>query len=67
MLKDEAMLNILAALAVVFIVSLLLIGNVKVACVTLLGVACSLVDILGIMHYWDINLNSISVINLRKR
>lgn len=63
-IKQETITTVASSLAIVFVVSFLLIGNPLTALVTLLGVALSVVDILGIVHFWDINLNSVSVINL---
>merc|ERR1711920_74295 len=63
-LPQEAVTNILASLIVVLVVAFILIGNPKAAIFTFLGVAFSVVDIIGICHYWDINLNSVVVVNL---
>lgn len=62
--KDEAIMTLVASLIAVLILSILLIGNIPVACIVLTGVGLSVVDVLGMMHFWDINLNSVSVVNL---
>lgn len=62
--KPEAFRNVLLGVAVVFVVTLFLIGNLVVSMITFFGVAASVVDILGLLHYWNIHLNSVSVITL---
>lgn len=63
-IKEETMKSTLCSLAAVFAVTCVLIGNVRAALIVLLGVCVSVVDLLGIMHFLDINLNTVSVISL---
>lgn len=63
-IKSETIKIVFSSLAVVFFVSVILIGDPYAAFIVLLGVGLSVVDILGVVHFWDINLNSVSVINL---
>lgn len=62
--KSQAVQSMIMALATVFLVSLFLIGNLFTAIVTFLGVGFSVVDILGIMYFWDIQISSTSNIAL---
>jgi len=63
-IKDETIKSILISLAGVFVVTFVLIGNARAASIVLLGVCFSVVDLLGLMHFLDINLNTVSVITL---
>mmetsp|Transcript_22970 Transcript_22970/g.34468 ORF Transcript_22970/g.34468 Transcript_22970/m.34468 type:complete len:929 (-) Transcript_22970:474-3260(-) len=63
-IKDETIKSMLISLAGVFVVTFVLIGNARVASIVLLGVCFSVVDLLGLMHFLDINLNTVSVITL---
>lgn len=62
--RDEAIQILLIALASVFVITLLLIGNVRASAITLLGPCLSVVDMLGMMYFFDIHLNTVSVICL---
>lgn len=62
--KNEAVLILSAALFTVFAVTLFLIGSFRASLVALLGPALSVIDMLGMMYYFDIDLNTISVICL---
>mmetsp|Transcript_9493 Transcript_9493/g.17123 ORF Transcript_9493/g.17123 Transcript_9493/m.17123 type:complete len:931 (-) Transcript_9493:1479-4271(-) len=63
-IRGEALLATLLSLVMVFIVSLLLIGNPFVALIVLVSLAFTVVDILGIVNFWNINISSVSVICL---
>lgn len=62
--KPEAIRNVCMGIGTVFFITLLLLGNFTVACITFVGVATSVVYILGILHFWEIHLNSASVVTL---
>lgn len=63
-LYSETLQIILFAIGVVFIMTFLLIANSLVSILLLLGVSFSIVDIVGIMYFSGIHLNSVSVIVL---
>jgi len=63
-LKKELFQSLGGSLAVVFLVTLIMIGNPLVCLIVFSGVAMTVVDILGLMHYWDVNLNSVAMITL---
>ena len=63
-LVKETLQIVFSALAVVFLVTFLLIANPVVSIIVLMGVGLSLVDILGVMYFWEIDLNTVSVIVL---
>lgn len=52
------------AIAAVFVVTLLLLGNVLASVMIVLVVFMIEVDLLGVMGIWSINLNAVSVVNL---
>lgn len=52
------------ALAAVFVVTLILLGNVLASFMIVLVVFIIEVDLLGVMAIWNINLNAVSVVNL---
>lgn len=62
--RDEAIQILLISLATVFAITLVLIGNIKASAITLLGPCLSVVDMLGMMYFFDIHLNTVSVICL---
>mmetsp|Transcript_16582 Transcript_16582/g.36034 ORF Transcript_16582/g.36034 Transcript_16582/m.36034 type:complete len:965 (+) Transcript_16582:64-2958(+) len=62
--RGEALLAICLSLVMVFVVALLLIGHPLVALIVLVSLGFSLVDILGIVHFWGIDISSVSVICL---
>eukprot|EP00996_Jenningsia_fusiforme_P001768 NODE_262_length_2571_cov_16.693894_g240_i0.p1 GENE.NODE_262_length_2571_cov_16.693894_g240_i0~~NODE_262_length_2571_cov_16.693894_g240_i0.p1 ORF type:complete len:822 (+),score=177.04 NODE_262_length_2571_cov_16.693894_g240_i0:206-2467(+) len=63
-LYSEAVQGVLLSLCVVLVVSQLLIGHPGASLVAFLGVGLTIVDILGLVTFWDINLNGVSVICL---
>lgn len=63
-IKEEAVKSALLSLTAVFVVTLVLVGHLFVASIVLLGVGFSLIDLLGFMDFFDINLNTVSVISL---
>lgn len=63
-IPTEAASNIGWTLLAVFLVVLLFIAHPGIAVIVTLVVGVVLLDILGIMHFWDVNLNGVSVINL---
>jgi Niemann-Pick C1 protein len=52
------------ALAAVFVVTLVLLGNVLASFMIILIVFMIEIDLLGVMAIWSINLNAVSVVNL---
>lgn len=52
------------ALAAVFLVTLLLLGNVWASFIIVIVVSMIEIDLLGVMALWQINLNAVSVVNL---
>lgn len=52
------------ALAAVFVVTMILLGNVLASFMIVLLVFIIEVDLLGVMAIWNINLNAVSVVNL---
>uniref|UniRef100_A0A7S2LTG5 SSD domain-containing protein n=1 Tax=Leptocylindrus danicus TaxID=163516 RepID=A0A7S2LTG5_9STRA len=63
-IKDEAVKSALLSLTAVFVVTLVLVGHLYAASIVLLGVGFSVIDLLGFMNFFDINLNTVSVISL---
>ncbi|XP_053569876.1 patched domain-containing protein 3 [Bombina bombina] len=56
--------NVLIAAAAMFLISLLLIPNPLCALWVTFSIASIIVGVTGFMTYWDVNLDSISMINL---
>ncbi|XP_053569875.1 patched domain-containing protein 3 [Bombina bombina] len=56
--------NVLIAAAAMFIISILLIPNLLCALWVTFSIASIIVGVTGFMTYWDVNLDSISMINL---
>ncbi|EFA84746.1 Niemann-Pick C type protein [Heterostelium album PN500] len=59
-----AIMDILLALAGVFIVSLLILANPVIAVLVVICVGLVSIDLLGIMTLWSVNLNAVSVVNV---
>jgi len=63
-LYQEALQILLVALAVVFVVTFLMIGNIRASVITLLGPCFSVIDMLGLMYYFSIDFNTVTIICL---
>merc|ERR1719510_785763 len=48
----------------VFVITLLLLANVKICVLVLLCVILTLVDIVGLLHWWNITIDTISCVNI---
>ena len=59
-----ALLDVGLALGGVFLVSLFLLSDPWLAFLIVVTVAMAEVDLLGVMHYWNISINAVSVTNL---
>lgn len=62
--EREAFTNIGLALAAVFVVVLVFLANLGIAITVVVHVALVLLAVLGIMVYWDVSLDSVSLVNL---
>ena len=56
--------NLGLALVCVFVITLLLLANVPICLMVLLCVALTLVDMVGILHFWGITIDTLSCINI---
>lgn len=61
--KQEAVQNVTLALAAVLVVMLFVTANVPVTMFILLCIALVDLFLLGLLFYWDITLNSVTVVN----
>ena len=52
--------NLGLAILCVFLVTLVLLGNLTVCCIVLATVILTLTDIIGFLHFWDITIDVIS-------
>merc|ERR1719510_1341676 len=48
----------------VFVITLLLLANVKICVLVLICVVLTLVDIVGMLHFWDITIDTLSCVNI---
>lgn len=62
--EDEAILNVALALVAVFTVLLLITANLGVAALILVQVILVDVFLFGLLYLWDVDLNTITVVNL---
>ncbi|KAL3681041.1 hypothetical protein R1sor_023997 [Riccia sorocarpa] len=56
--------SLLLAVAAVFFVTLGINGSFWTSCIVILAITMIIVDLMGIMVLWDIQLNAVSVVNL---
>ena len=56
--------NLGLALVCVFVITLLLLANIPICLMVLLCVALTLVDMVGILHFWGITIDTLSCINI---
>jgi len=63
-IRRNAILLVGVSLLVVAVVATLLIGNPLVAFLVLVAIAFSTTVVLGVIYFWDVSLNSVSIINL---
>jgi len=61
--KQEAIMNIVLALVAVFIVLMIVTANLTVTLFILLCVALVDMYLLGLLTFWNITLNSVTVVN----
>ena len=62
---EDAILNIVYCLVAIFVISFLLLGlDVYSANMVVVTIVMIIVDIMGYMYLWDIDLNAISLVNL---
>ncbi|XP_075245767.1 patched domain-containing protein 3-like isoform X2 [Convolutriloba macropyga] len=60
----ELFRNIGMAFIVVFLVCMLLIANIAMVLLVLSCVVFTLVDVIGLIHFWGVTINTVSTINL---
>ncbi|XP_063722522.1 protein patched homolog 1-like isoform X2 [Symsagittifera roscoffensis] len=60
----ELFRNIGMAFIVVFLVCMLLIANIAIVVMVLSCVVFTLVDVIGLIHFWGVTINTVSTINL---
>jgi len=60
----EAITNLGLALVAVFIITMLILANVQASLMVMLCVVLVDIDILGLMHMWDLTIDSVAIINL---
>eukprot|EP01132_Coremiostelium_polycephalum_P006736 gene6736-8352_t len=63
-IKNIAVMDILLALAGVFIVSLLLLANPIASLIVVVCVGMVSIDLIGVMALWNVSLNAVSVVNI---
>ncbi|KAL2621017.1 hypothetical protein R1flu_001222 [Riccia fluitans] len=56
--------SLLLAMGAVFLVTLGITGSLWTSCIVILTIAMIIIDLMGIMVLWDIQLNAVSVVNL---
>lgn len=61
--KAEAILNVCLALAAVFVVIMIVTANFTVTCFILLCVALVDLFLLGLLTFWNVTFNSVTVVN----
>lgn len=61
----NAVLNITYCLAAIFVITFLLLGfDLHSAVIVVVTILMVLVNIMGVMHLWNIELNALSLVNL---
>lgn len=63
-IREELLRNLGLALICVFIVTLILIANVRTSLLVFLCVLCTLVDVAGTMHFWNLTIDTVTSIIL---
>ncbi|XP_077981544.1 patched domain-containing protein 3-like [Glandiceps talaboti] len=63
-IKEELYRNLGLAMAAVFLVTLILIANLWTALLVFLCVIVSLVDVVGMMYFWGLTIDTVTTINL---
>lgn len=56
--------NLGLALVCVFVITLMLLANIPICMMVLLCVALTLVDMVGMLHFWDLTIDTLSCINI---
>ena len=60
----ELLRNLLLSMLSVAIITLLLLGNLHVCLIVLVMVVVTLVDIVGLLHFWGITIDILSAVNI---
>ena len=63
-IAKELWRNMGLAMMCVFVITLLLLANVKICVLVLLCVILTLVDIVGMLHFWGITIDTLSCVNI---
>ena len=63
-IRHELIMNVVLAIAAVFVVVFVLIANFFVAALVCLCVAFTIIELLGTMYFWGLAIDTVSVINL---
>lgn len=63
-IAKELWRNMGLAMMCVFVITLLLLANVKICVLVLLCVVLTLVDIVGMLHFWGITIDTLSCVNI---
>ena len=63
-IAKELWRNMGLAMMCVFVINLLLLANVKICVLVLLCVILTLVDIVGMLHFWGITIDTLSCVNI---
>jgi len=61
--QGEAIMNVVLALCAVFVVIMIVTANIQVTLFILLCVALVDVFLLGLLYFWDVTFNSVTVVN----
>ena len=64
LIEDEVVTSMIVCFAAIFIIAVILIGNIRLSFALLLGVCLSVVELTGFVKVLDINLNTVSVVCL---
>ena len=64
-IENEAALNIVYCMIAVFTISFLVLGlDFYAAAMIVITIVMILIDMMGMMYLWDIDLNALSLVNL---
>jgi len=63
-LKNNAIISLMLSLFAVFLVTLISLMSFTTALINAGTIVMVVTDVLGLMYFWDINLNAISIVNL---
>merc|ERR1712154_458606 len=61
-IAEEFYRNLLAAVCVVFVITLLLIPKISAALLVIVSVVCTIVDVLGFMWLWGLTIDGVTVV-----